>query len=112
MGSEVYHCEYNGVKYEYNGFHGMTLKLTQDIKHIKVLGSVEDIYGHKFDIEIISPETFMKSNIESVSIEENIREIGCRAFKECNHLTFVKCPSSLNTIKDSAFAMLYLEPYN
>ena len=56
-----------------------------------------------FDIEIISPETFMKSNIESVSIEENIREIGCRAFKECNHLTFVKCPSSLNTIKYSAF---------
>ena len=107
MGSEVYHCEYNGVKYEYNGFHGMTLKPTQDIKHIKVLGSVEDIYGHKFDIEIISPETFMKSNIESVSIEENIREIGWKAFKECNHLTFVKCPSSLNTIKDSAFSLYF-----
>ena len=61
MGSEAYYCEYNGVKYEYNGFHGMTLKLTQDIKHIKVLGSVEDIYGHKFDIEIISAETFMNS---------------------------------------------------
>lgn len=104
MGSKDYYSEYNGVKYVYNGFHGMTLKLTQDIKHIKVLGSVEDIYGHKFDIEIISAETFINSNIESVSIEENIREIGWKAFKECNHLTFVKCPSSLDTIKDYAFA--------
>ena len=51
----------------------------------------------------IGEEMFYKSELKSITIPQNVRNIGPRAFYVCHSLTSVAIPASVETIEEDAF---------
>ena len=60
--------------------------------------------GLLYDVTTVSPEAFMGSALETVSLPEGVTAIERGAFRNCALLTAVTLPSSLTSIGDFAFA--------
>lgn len=59
------------------------------------------------DVAIVSNCLFRNSTIQSVKIEEGVREISNDAFRDCKHLRSVEIPSSISKIGNAAFRDCY-----
>ena len=95
------------IRYRYRS--GSTEATVIEITHpanqnvLEIKGEVE-LGGEKRTVVTIAPTAIShKDVIETILIDEGIKEIGVDAFSGCANLKSVKLPSSLNTIGANAF---------
>lgn len=92
----------NNTKFKYQKLSNGNLMITSAENLTDVLVIPSEIDG--IPVEMISGHAFYKKyQIKQVIISDGIREIGEYAFSECNNLTFVSIPDSVEKIDGSAF---------
>ncbi len=75
-----------------------TRSLTEEIEDIVI----PEQYKGK-DVVSIGNEAFANTNIKSISLPKNLKNIGVKAFYNCSNLENIVIPDNVITIKESAF---------